>query len=42
MSQPELLALYAMLSISSVVAGIGNLGFFTPFLTNAFLVRDLK
>jgi uncharacterized membrane protein YhaH (DUF805 family) len=36
MSQPELMTLYAMLSMSSVVAGIGNLGFFTPFLTNAF------
>ncbi len=36
MNQPELMALYAMLSMSSVVAGIGNLGFFTPFLVNAF------
>jgi len=36
MNQPELMALYAMLSMSSVVAGIGNLGFFTPFLGNAF------
>ncbi len=36
MNQPELMTLYAMLSMSSVVAGIGNIGFFTPFLTNAF------
>ena len=36
MNQPELMVLFAMLSMSSVVAGIGNLGFFTPFLTNAF------
>ena len=32
MTQQELLVLYAMLSLSSSVAGIGNLGFFTPFL----------
>jgi hypothetical protein len=34
--QSELMALYAMLSISSVVAGVGHFGFFMPFLTNAF------
>ncbi|WP_395140342.1 DUF6785 family protein [Armatimonas sp.] len=32
----ELFAVYVMLSLSSSVAGIGNLGFFTPFLTNAW------
>ena len=36
MNQPELMTLYGMLSMSSVVAGIGNLGFFTPFLGNVF------
>lgn len=36
MSQPELMALYSMLSMSSVVAGVGYLGFFTPFLANPF------
>lgn len=36
MNQPELMVLYTMLSLSSVVAGIGNLGFFTPFLANPF------
>ena len=32
MTQQEMLVLYAMLTMSSSVAGIGNLGFFTPFL----------
>lgn len=36
MTQAELLVLYAMLTIATSVAGIGNLGFFTPFLGNAF------
>ena len=36
MTQPELMALYSMLSMSSVVAGVGYLGFFTPFLANPF------
>jgi hypothetical protein len=36
MSQPELMALYSMLSISSVVAGVGHFGFIMPFLANAF------
>jgi uncharacterized membrane protein YhaH (DUF805 family) len=36
MNQPELMTLYGMLSLSSVVAGIGNLGFFTPYLGNVF------
>src|SRR5690349_14964303 len=35
-SQPELMTLYAMLSMSSVVAGVGHFGFFMPFLSNAF------
>ncbi len=36
MSQPELMALYTMLSLSSVVAGVGHLGFFLPFLADPF------
>ena len=36
MNQPELMALYTLLSISSVVAGVGHLGFFLPFLANPF------
>ena len=36
LAPPELMALYAMLSISSVVAGVGHFGFFAPFLANAF------
>ncbi len=36
LSQPEMMALYALLSMSSVVAGVGHFGFFTPFLTNPF------
>ncbi len=36
LNQPELMALYTMLSMSSVVAGVGHFGFFMPFLTNAF------
>ncbi len=35
-NQPELMALYTLLSISSVVAGMGHFGFFMPFLANAF------
>ena len=34
--QPELMALYSLLSISSAVAGVGNIGFFTPFLAKPF------
>ncbi len=36
MNQPELMALYTMLCISSVVAGVGHFGFFLPFLANPF------
>lgn len=36
MNQPEFMALFTMLSLSSAIAGIGNLGFFLPFLGNAF------
>jgi hypothetical protein len=36
MNQPELIVLYAMLTIATALAGIGNIGFFTPFLGNAF------
>ncbi len=36
LSQPELMALYTLLSLSSVVAGVGQLGFFLPFLANPF------
>ena len=34
--QGEMLVLYVMLSISSVVAGVGNYGFFLPFLSHLF------
>ena len=34
MNQVEMLALYSLTSVSSVVAGVGNLGFFAPFLGN--------
>ena len=36
MSQPELMALYTMLSMSSVVAGVGHFGFLLPFLASPF------
>ena len=36
LSQAELMLLYSLLSISSVVAGVGHMGFFTPFLSNPF------
>lgn len=36
LNQPELIALYTMLSMSSVVAGVGHFGFFTTFLANPF------
>ncbi|MBC7805317.1 MAG: hypothetical protein H7145_04130 [Akkermansiaceae bacterium] len=36
MNQPELMTLYAMLTMSSSVAGIGNFGFFAPFIANPF------
>ncbi len=35
-NQAELMMLYSILSMSSVVAGVGHMGFFTPFLSNAF------
>lgn len=34
--QPELMLVYSLVSLSSVVAGVGHMGFFTPFLTNPF------
>ena len=34
--QPEMMVLYAALSMSSVVAGVGHFGFFAPFLANPF------
>lgn len=34
--QAEMMVLYAVLSLSSVVAGVGHFGFFTPFLANPF------
>ncbi len=40
MNQPEMMALYSLLSMSSAVAGVGNIGFFTPFLSNAFYFAD--
>ena len=36
LNQPEMMALYAVLSMSSVIAGVGHFGFFTPFLANPF------
>ncbi|MBV9850586.1 MAG: hypothetical protein JO250_13015 [Armatimonadetes bacterium] len=36
MTQAEMMALYTMLSMGSVVAGVGHFGFFTPFLVNPF------
>lgn len=36
LNQAELMLIYSMLSLSSVVAGVGHMGFFTPFLTNPF------
>ena len=36
LTQPEMMALYSMLSMSSVVAGVGHLGFLLPFLANPF------
>jgi hypothetical protein len=36
LNQAELMAVYAMLAISSSVAGIGNFGFLAPFLVRAF------
>jgi hypothetical protein len=35
-SQPELMALYTMLSLSSVINGVGHFGFFLTFLANPF------
>lgn len=34
--QSELMAVYSLLAMSSVVAGVGHMGFFTTFLTGAF------
>jgi hypothetical protein len=36
LTQPELLGVFALLSLSSAVAGIGNFGFFLPFLVGVF------
>jgi len=36
LNQAELMLLYSLLSISSVVAGVGHMGFFLPFLSNPF------
>ena len=36
LNQAELMMLYSALSMSSVVAGVGHLGFFMPFLSNPF------
>jgi len=36
MNHPELMVVYTLLSISSVVAGVGHFGFLMPFLANAF------
>jgi hypothetical protein len=36
LNQPELMAVYTLLSMSSVVAGVGHFGFFLPFLANPF------
>ncbi|MCA1595522.1 MAG: hypothetical protein LC772_03735, partial [Chloroflexi bacterium] len=38
--QGEMLVLYVMLSISSVVAGVGNYGFMLPFLANVSWFAD--
>lgn len=35
LNQPEMMAIYSILSMSSVVAGVGNMGFFVPFLASA-------
>jgi len=35
-NQAELMLIYSLLSICNVVAGVGHMGFFTPFLTNVF------
>lgn len=40
LNQVEMLMLYSLLSISSVVAGVGNMGFFLPFLANPFWYAD--
>ncbi|MDR3706854.1 MAG: hypothetical protein P4L33_01020 [Capsulimonadaceae bacterium] len=34
--QAELMSVYSTLSMSSVVAGVGNMGFFAPYLANPF------
>ena len=36
LNQAEMMLLYSLLSISSVVAGVGHMGFFLPFLSNPF------
>jgi hypothetical protein len=36
LTQAELLVVYALLSVATAIAGIGNIGFFTPFLGNAY------
>ena len=40
LNQPELMVVYSMLSMSSVVAGVGHMGFFTTFLTTPFHYHD--
>jgi len=36
LSQPEMIAVYAMLSLATATAGIGNFGFFAPFVGNVY------
>lgn len=36
LTQQELLVLYILLSLSSSISGVGNIGFFTPFLVSPF------
>lgn len=36
LNQPELMVVYTLLSMASVVGGVGSYGFFTPFLANPF------
>lgn len=36
LTRPELLIIYMLLSLSSSISGVGNIGFFTPFLVSPF------
>ena len=36
LNHPEMMVVYTLLSVSSVVAGVGHFGFLMPFLANAF------